>query len=330
MMTSNTPLLRIMTPALALCLCAGVATAQNQTERERERERQEQRQDQRERQDRQPVDENHPLWAHPVDDGDWSERDRWTRQDSREAREQMRTRDRSEVETYRAAYWEGYHDGFHDDEFGYDHWSNEWEREYSSAYTDGYYDGYYDQQLDYEYNPNYYLYAVAIPVREVDQENQAERRRAEQKRQEDKMRARGDRMGVSAGSARMQASDLEKIGALKLVRGDVSDVSEAERSDHPDHTVLRVKFQDREDVIADFGPNMSREEVPFKKGDRISLIGYHAKSQQGETIVVSQIVEHGNVYNLRGAQETLQDRDRTMDGGADRQRDSDRNRPGGG
>lgn len=324
-MPFNTLLLRTMTPALAVCLCAGVATAQNQTDQDRQdREDRQDRQSERqtERQAGQPGDDmdQHPLWRHPVDPSEqWRPQDRWSPSEAREQRDGMSDRSASQ-DTYRTAYWEGYHDGFHDDEFGYEHWSNEWDRSYSSAYTDGYYDGYYDQQLEYGYDPHYYIYPVAIQydVEGADREQQAERQRGEQRREQDKVRARGDRMGATAGRSQTMTRDVEQIAALKLIRGDVSSISEAKRSDKPEHTVLRIDFQDRDEILADFGPEMSRQQIPFDRGDRVSLVGYHSKSEKGETIIVSSITHEGRVYKLRGADEALKEH------GADLEREGEK------
>lgn len=329
MISHDSTLFRILTPALALSLCAGVATAQNQTrDRDRDRDQDQRQQDRQAQQDRganQPGDDRRPLWRQPTDDREqWQPQDRWTQQRDRMG-QQPGQRDQTGMETYRTAYWEGYHDGFHDDEFGYDHWNDQWDRQYSSAYTDGYYDGYYDQQSDYAYDPNYYIYSVAVvPTAEANQDR-TERQRAEQRREGDETRARGDRRLTASGSSgRMAQAEMEKVAAIKLVRGDVSQISEAERSEYPDHTVLKIDFQDREAVIADFGPQMKRDRLPFERGDRVSLVGYHSKSDRGETIVVSQIAHEGKVYKLRGAEDTLEQRD----GQTDRQRDQrDRERP---
>lgn len=340
MISLNTPFLRMMTPALALCIAAGVATAQNQDrDQDREQDRQDQRQDQRQAGQPDRDQDQHPLWRHPVDDDeDWRTEDQWQDRQDRDDRQDRQTDARSDrrpgqmaagatdrdKDTYRTAYWEGYHDGYNDDEFGFDHWSGQWERQYASAYTDGYYDGHYDNKSDYGYDPNYYLYSVAI-VPTGEGEDQAERRRGEQRRQTDDTRTRGDRMSDerSTGSIQeVQQRDIAKIAAMKVVRGDVSEIAPAERRDYPTHTVVRLEFQDRDDVTADFGPEMRRDRLPFERGDRVSLIGYHAKSDQGETIVVSSIAHDGKIYKLRGSEEAIEQRD----GQSDRNRDQQRQR----
>lgn len=204
-------------------------------------------------------------------------------------------------DTYSTAYWDGYYDGYYDDEFGYDYWNDAWPYGYTSAYTDGYYDGYYDQLYDYDYDPYYYTYSVAV-VPEADKDNnrkQAQKQRDAEKRARDTSRQRGDRAGKAKRDSEMDKQKAAEESTKTRVRGMVSTISQTDR-DTGDNLVLRIGFDNRDAVVANFGPKMKRNKLPIESGDRATLIGEHKTANGQKTLVVSKVTVDGETFTLRG------------------------------
>jgi len=187
------------------------------------------------------------------------------------------------------AYWDGYYDGYLDDEYGADYWDNDWSAPYKSAYTDGYYDGYYDTVRGYEFGPSYYVFAWSEGGDE------------DTKRARDKTRTRGDRAETKDESA----SDSQKAAAKEAVnrtrvRGTVSKIEQFDKTEHDDHVVLRLTFENEKSVVADFGPKRTREKMPITKGERVTVTGDKKKRNGREVIVVRRITDEGKTYTIRG------------------------------
>ena len=186
------------------------------------------------------------------------------------------------------AYWDGYYDGYYDDAFGYDYWDDAWSAEYRSAYTDGYYDGWYDQTYDYDYDPVYYVYSWEVDDYDRD-------------RDRDEMRSRGDRAkDDSEASSREKREAAEKAKDMRRIRGTVKRITQVEPKEKAsDHVVLRMRMEDGSSVIADFGPEMSRKDMPVEAGDRVTIVGDRMTRGDRQVLVVHRIVHDGETYTLR-------------------------------
>jgi hypothetical protein len=217
-------------------------------------------------------------------------------------------------------YWDGYYDGYYDDEYGIDYYDDEWDADYSSVYTDGYYDGYYDARQDYEYDPYYYVYTYEVNPGQTDQ-----------RRMQDDTRKRGDRAGnrdrnnMTRGETREARNDLNKAAQKARhdyrIRGTVEKVehlrsqqNETRQQREMKKGVVRVTFEDGDQVIANLGPHARSEKMPVQKGNRVTLMGERTKMNGRKVLKVAQISHDGEMYKLRGKE---RDTDRK------RQRDAD-------
>lgn len=186
-----------------------------------------------------------------------------------------------------SGYSDGYYDGYSDDEFGYDHWDADWTREYSTAYTEGYYDGYYDKSSNYSYDPTYYYFAT---VRTADSEKNG------RERSKDKARERGDRSNGSADRSSPKADMSWKIQK----RGTIEKMSSVDPDGVPEnHTVLKLRLDNGKTVVADLGPKMTRDRLPFERGDRVTLIGERGSHDDGQHIVVQKLRVGDETVKLR-------------------------------
>ena len=210
-------------------------------------------------------------------------------------------------DSYYEAYYDGYYDGYTDIEFGYDYWDPEWTSEYASAYSDGYYDGYYDDMNEYVFDPTYYV----VTWSPADSPDNAER-------SSDQSRSRGDRTDEAKSQSKARASktssasksDRKKMNRdaqQKRVRGTVTKISHPDRSGKSEQTLLKLGFEDRDAVVASFGPKMSREDLPFETGDRVTLTGRMKKHDGRRVLEVHSISHDGQTHTLRGKRKPSDD-----------------------
>jgi len=186
------------------------------------------------------------------------------------------------------AYWDGYYDGFYDDVYGYDYWNDDWSANYQTAYTDGYYDGYYDNVRAYDFDPVYYVYAWQEENVETDPERAA-----------DATRTRGDRAAKKGKQSRDKKRWVTDRMKMKRVRGTLASMSQADTGGYQDHVVLKVAFQDGTSHVIDFGPRMTRKDMPIEKGERVTLTGKPVTRDGQKVIVVKTMTDDGKTYTLR-------------------------------
>jgi len=199
-------------------------------------------------------------------------------------------------------YWDGYYDGYYDTAFGYDDWDATWSGAYRTTYTDGYFDGYYDRLNAYAYDP--YWYTVGVFDREADGPSEDAKKRGA-----DEKRSRGDRAAPAddsaSGSDRAEGERRER--AKRRVRGQVASIEATEDGAMGSHAVMRVAFEDREAVVADFGPKMSASEMPVESGDRITLVGRRSERDGTKVLTVHEIVAGDETYRIRGPKGEMDD-----------------------
>ncbi len=186
-----------------------------------------------------------------------------------------------------SAYYDGYYDGYYDDEFGYDHWDADWTRAYSTAYTEGYYDGFYDNGSEYTFDPTYYYFGT---IRTADSEQ------ASRERSRDDTRRRGDRANGSSDRATPKADMSWKVQK----RGSIERISRVNPDGVPDdHLVVKLQMDNGKAVVADLGPKMTRDRLPFEKGDRVTLIGERGDHSDGQHVVVQKLRVGDETVKLR-------------------------------
>ncbi|MCA9274574.1 MAG: hypothetical protein KDA29_00955 [Phycisphaerales bacterium] len=194
--------------------------------------------------------------------------------------------DESDTELYNDGYYSGYYDGYSDDKFGYDHMSVSDDRSdtYRNAYESGYYDGYYDQRRGYDSDWTYYIYTTPVDDRRAD---------SSRERKRDDSRERGDR-ATEAGTdsmSRRQASDDAKHRDQSRTRGTVEKVERLKKaklgSGMKDHRVLRLTFENGEQVVADLGSNSKSGLI--EKGDRVTLSGKRISKDGRKMVDVSRL-----------------------------------------
>lgn len=186
----------------------------------------------------------------------------------------------------RDAYYDGYFDGYYDDEFGMDSWEADSDARYGASYTTGYHDGYYDAQQEFEFEPAYYI---------LDHDDDDQNAGTADQRSKDKVRTRGDRSGRDGARAASSMKDLERK------RGTVERIADAGTDARPDdHTVLRLTMDDGKTVLADFGPVIDRDEIPFSEGERVTLAGKTVKEDGKSFLVVEKITIGQKKIALRG------------------------------
>ena len=184
------------------------------------------------------------------------------------------------------AYYDGYFDGYYDAAFGMDTWDADSDARYGASYTSGYHDGYYDAQEEFEFEPAYYI---------LDHDDDDLNAGTADQRSKDKVRKRGDRSGRDGARAAASMTDLERK------RGTIDRIADLDTDARPDHhTVLRLTMDDGKTVLADFGPAISRDEVPFSEGDRITLAGDTVTDDGKTYLIVERITIGQKKIALRG------------------------------
>ncbi len=197
-------------------------------------------------------------------------------------------------------YWDGYYDGFYDDRYGYDT-VVDLSTEYGEAYTSGYADGFYDNDRQYAYDPYYYV--VTWDYANAD--------RSERQRAGDGERQRGDRAMPSdrQGKQAKDAYDKSKHAKshkahedrMRRVRGEVESIEflRGTGKEHGTNLIARVAFKDGDKKqVVNLGPKMSKDDLPFEKGDRVTFKGV-GQDMEGRKVLTTHRL------NVNGERVTL-------------------------
>lgn len=205
-------------------------------------------------------------------------------------------------------YWDGYYDGYHDDHYGYDT-QDYLSSTQSDAYTSGYYDGFYDNDRKFAYDPYYY-------VATWDYDNA---RRSDQQRAGDRDRERGDRAmpsdrrmandkGHDWDSKKSRDHQRRKGDAYKShedrtqrVRGEVESIEylRGTGSDSGTDLIARVTFkEDGKKRVVNLGPKMSKDNVPFEQGDRVTFKGVRQQKNDRQVLTTHKLNVNGDTVTL--------------------------------
>ena len=166
---------------------------------------------------------------------------------------------------YYSSYYDGYYDGYNDDRFGYDDSSFSYgESNRSTGFSDGYYDGYYDRQNKFEYDPYYYINADASSDRD---------RASDRQRRADRARQRGDRMRASDNPWAQRAA-YDNMRSARL-RGEIESIRVISGENEKDNSplIVRVRTTDDKTRVLNLGPNATKKNLPFAKGDTVTFSG---------------------------------------------------------
>lgn len=204
------------------------------------------------------------------------------------------------------AYWDGYYDGYYDDQYGYDT-TDYLASTYSDAYTSGYYDGFYDNERNYLYDPYYY-----VVTWDYENAQQSDRQRAG-----DQSRQRGDRAMPSdrsrskdkdRDSKKSQDHAKQKAHAHKShedkmhrVRGEIESIEFLRGTGRESGTnlIARVAFkEDGKKRVVNLGPKMSRTNVPFEKGDRVTFKGVRQQMDDRKVLTTHKLNVNGETVTL--------------------------------
>ena len=245
-----------------------------------------------------------PALAQESRDYEWEEGEGITREEWYDPTDwfdddvEMNDRITIDYEFYEAAYdayFDGYYDAFEDDDFGSEYWNDYREEGLGTPYTEGYYDGYYDARSGYAFAPAYYVFTTYAPA-PLD-ESSASRYGAD--RSQDTTRRRGDRAkSDSDASAKHKREASEQAGSEDRVRGTLERVQRVKDAES-DHTVVRVRFEERDAMLVDLGPKMSFSDIPVASGDRVTFVGDKAKRDGASVLVVERISRDGESWTLR-------------------------------
>lgn len=195
-------------------------------------------------------------------------------------------------------YYDGYYDGFNDKDFGIDFWDSVWDSDYRSNYTSGYYDGYYDSMNEYKFEPTYYVYGWT-----------RSNSRSDAERRDDEVRSRGDR-SASSSTKSSNAKHAQKAYGEMRVRGTIDKISQLDRKQNNDHVVLRLAFDNGKSYVVDFGPKMTRKNMPISEGERVTISGDRISRNDRQVVKARSIVDDGQTFTLRGSSSTNQNNDR--------------------
>ncbi len=224
-----------------------------------------------------------------------------------------------------SGYYNGYVDGFDDDSFGYDESTEKVidDDAYAEGYSAGYYDGYYDQSNDYQSDPYYYVYIEGVTDRD------REDTRSDRERSGDRQRERGDRSmamtetgsesdnnmygnrGTDRDQRRASSGDRESASrAMKQayaehqksskVRGKVADINYMEGTKESDNSAMiaRLTMEDGKKQVVNLGPKMTKDDLPFEAGDRVTLKGDTVQKDGREMLRVHTITAGAEVARI--------------------------------
>lgn len=104
-------------------------------------------------------------------------------------------------------------------------------------------------------------------------------------------------------------NDSNRYGPMQSrgrYQGSVQDIASVNAEERPDeHMILRITMQDGRSVMADFGPELKRDKIPFKSGDRVMLTGDRMSSQGRTLLVVESITLKDKSIKLREGEDSL-------------------------
>jgi hypothetical protein len=216
-------------------------------------------------------------------------------------------------------YWDGYYDGYNDDQYGMDSTAN-LSSSYGDAYTSGYTDGYYDQDRGYTYDPYYYVYTWTY-----DNADRSERERAGDRDRQRGDRATPDQRRANRGNNTNRPMDGKEAdkqwsgqkakdsGAMahkhredqiQRVRGEVERIEFLRGTGSESGTALIARITFKEDGkkrVVNMGPKMSRSNVPFEEGDRVTLKGMREQHQDRQVLTVHRVNVDGRTARLSAA-----------------------------
>jgi|GEM_PF-2541368 len=146
-------------------------------------------------------------------------------------------------------------------------------------------------------------------------------------RDRDRSRMRSDRgpnrMSDEAQERRMAAQQRR---GLQRVRGVVDEVSRLRPSGMSDRLVYRIAFENGERGIFDFGARMSERDFPVEVDERVTIAGTPMERDGRRVIVVSTIIDDGEIYVLRNMGRAYERPQRQMQRQMQDRNERDRNR----
>jgi acyl-CoA thioesterase FadM len=166
---------------------------------------------------------------------------------------------------------------------------------YGVGYTEGYYDGFYDQSRGLKFDPYYYVFDYDDLETSEERRGDVSRSRAERQREASGERAR-----------RMQESEAQYYLETDKIRGTLSGMERVSVNQRNDHMTLRLSFEDHDDVIADFGPRIRKDDLPVVVGDRVTITGRMRSSGGHDVLVAHSLRADGQTMRImRTAQQKM-------------------------
>lgn len=205
-------------------------------------------------------------------------------------------------------YWDGYYDGYYDDSFGYDT-PGYLSTTYSDAYSSGYYDGYYDNVQNFWYDPYYYVATWDYDdARRSDQQRAGDqsRERGDRAMPSDRTMATdqsGDRVGKKSKDHDGRKADAYKSheGKMHRVRGEVQSIEllRGTGSESGKDLIARVTFkEDSKKRVVNLGPKMSKNNLPFERGDRVTFKGVRQQKNDRQVLTTHKLNVNGDTVTL--------------------------------